>query len=460
MDSHSTALLGANKQDAFKRSSSSLSLPRDAFVAYLEWRSSRQKVLRQVPLSLLMYVLFAVGIVLRVRIGACFSFESQLVASVVKADNVTFVVKSPSDWYRWVNASLVQGILETSGPDGVPLPKTSLGRLANGVGLIVGGVRLLQTRRALVPCPLSTADLVSLYGAPCYGDDIVASDAFGNLTVAQQYGVERAFYPTTDDGYDGHAEYQLFLNPEEGTQALMTYISGLRAAGWIDHGTATVGVQIALLNGNVGLFGRVELLTEFTLGGGVLITNSVQSMPVDPYFASPWNVAFDVFFWGYSLYLLVGTVRRFVKALRSPRVQRLDGRWRKVSRVLWDYWRVLDIAATACLVCTLGVWYATVASLARIRDYIDRAHPRGPSDFSGGPSPLSSMLFDAHADFFMFKAWAIAMVRGLRTGRDVALAVPKWRLSFSFVKMRDVFFPSNKQHPILSFCSPSPRRSC
>jgi hypothetical protein len=391
------------------------SLPTDAFVAFLEWRSSRAKVLRQVPLSLLMYVLFAVGIVLRARVGASYSFESNLVASVVKADNTTFAVGSIGGWYAWVNKTLIQGVLPWTGPDGRPLPPEQTGRLANGAGLIIGGVRLVQTRWAPSPCPLDPPELATLYGRQCYGDPVTTGYGFGNLTAAGAAGVASAFLPTTVAGDEGEgAEYQLFLDPEEGQDALVAYVTGLRDAGWLDGGTASAGVQIALLNGNVGLFGRVELRADFSPGGAVSVTTSVQSTPVDPYYGpvGSWNVFFDLVLWGYWLYLFAGTLRRFGKTLRRRSVQaRSSTTAGRVLRVLLNYWRFIDIATTVTLLVTLGTWYSAVAQLARIRAEIADAHPVGPSSFAGGPSPLAGNLFDAHAAFWSFKSTAVVTVR-------------------------------------------------
>ena len=73
-------------------------LPLSTFNAYLAWRSSRAKVLRQVPCSLFMYILFVSGILLRARIATSYEFESQLLTSVVYAGD-GFAPSSATEWF-------------------------------------------------------------------------------------------------------------------------------------------------------------------------------------------------------------------------------------------------------------------------------------------------------------------------------------------------------------------------
>ena len=177
---------------------------------------------------------------------------------------------------------------------------------------------------------------------------------------------------------------------------------------------------MALLGGNVGLFARVELTALFTPGGAIQVVESVQSVPVDPYYGSLglWTILFDVVFVGYWLYLVSGTLRRLGKALYPAGVSATSGfssRNRltlgRVLRVLANYWRLLDITTTLSLIVTLGLWFTVVSKLDSIRDFIDNARPTGPPDFAGGPSPLSQQLFDAHATWMSWKASAVVMVR-------------------------------------------------
>ena len=235
-------------------------LPRSTFESYLSWRAGRAKVLRQVPCSLLMYILFCTGIILRARIATSYEFEYQLLNSVAYAGD-GYAPSSAMEWYDWVDGTLVQGVLAGSvaGP----------GRLANGLGLIIGGVRLVQTRRAAVTCPLSSSALTTLYGAPCYGEDTSTQGGFGNATAAAQYNVTSAFAASSVSG--DNPCFQLFLNPDDGTAVMTSLVNGLRAADWIDVGTQTASVQIALMNGNANLFGRVELTSTLTLGGSLQV---------------------------------------------------------------------------------------------------------------------------------------------------------------------------------------------
>ena len=326
-----------------------------------------------------MYVLFAWGIVWRARIGESYQFENQLLGTVVQAGD-GFAPGSISDWYDWVDGTLVQSVLPSTAPDGSELPPEALGRLSNGLGLIIGGVRLVQTRRAATPCPLGTGELSRLYGAVCYSDDTSLDSNFGNATAAAEYGVEGAFTASTVEGDGEGPKFQLFLNPQDGAETLSYLVNGLRASGWLDAGTQRVGVQIALLNGNVGLFGRVELTTTFTRGGLFDVGTTVQSVPVDPYYGAGENVLFDILFLLYWMYLLLGTARRLTKAMCGSEAPRYGSALSKLLAGLWNYWRLLDIATTLSLIITLGIWFDCVAKLSAIRNYIDNAEPTGPGE--------------------------------------------------------------------------------
>lgn len=390
-------------------------LPRAAFGAFLSWRSSRSKVLRQVPVSLALYVVFAVGMLLRARIADSYTFESSLLAGVVNAGD-GFAPSSAGDWFDWVDGTLVGSVLPATDYNGVDLAPARLGRLSNGLGLLLGGVRLLQTRRATVSCPMGSSQLNAVFGGACYGDDATTSEAFGNVTAADEAGVGSAFSAYTVDGDDEGARYQLFLNPEDGAAAMSGYVNGLRSAYWLDAGTMDASVQMALLNGNTGMFGRVELTASFTRGGLVEASTSVLSLPVDPYWGEPWsscNILFDMVTLLYFLYLAAGTLRRLAKAGCSAPGPLGARTWNALA----SYWRLLDVASVASLFATLVTWFHVVDLLARIRNSIDDANPTGPADFAGGPSALAQNLYDAHTAFASFKLSAVATVRRRGVGR-------------------------------------------
>lgn len=376
---------------------------RSDFVRFLQWRSQRSKVLRQVPVALFFYFVFCLAIVLRARVGVSYELESQLLSTVVNAGD-GFAPSTASDWYDFVDSTLVQAVLPWTSTDGSDLPPEQLGRLANGQALIIGGVRLVQTRRAPSPCELGSSALNALYGGACYSDDTSTSTPFGNLTLAAQLGVAGAFVASTVGGDDEGPKYQLFLNPQDGVDALSAAVNGLRAAGWLDGGSDSVSVQIAVLNGNIGLFGRVELTAAFTRGGLLEASSSVQSLPVDPYLNAGYNVLFDLVLLGMWLYLLIGTARRLAKATWGDGAPLRSVGWLGTARhVLWHYWRLLDVATTLSVIVTLGLWWTVVDRLSAIRVSIDNSDPDGPASFAGGPSPLAQNVLEAHAAFASFE---------------------------------------------------------
>lgn len=408
---------------------SGLSLSREAFTAYLEWRATRAKVLRQVPVSVLLYIAFAVGIVLRAQISQSYEFESRLVFGVVLGGKpgrgFDDYVSSTDGYFEWVDTVLSQTILPSTAPDGSLLPTEARGRLANSLGLIIGGIRLVQTRKVRSTCPLGSKALATLYGGDgvCHSDGAsTISEPFGNATAAAALGVTDAFAASIIAGGNEGAEYQWFLNPEDGPAVMSQQVRSLKASGWLDSGTSTAAVQIGLLNGNAGLFGRVALGAHFTDGGAVDVSTSIASTPVDPYLgdAGAVTILFDVAFAVYWLYLFIGTSRRLVKASceRSGAlgVGHSGGTsLRRLMRALCSYWRLLDVATTLTMLISISLWFDAVAKLASIRDAIDEAQPTGPSSFAGGPSPLSAQLSDAHQSFTSWKLSAVVMVRASGT---------------------------------------------
>lgn len=135
----------------------------------------------------------------------------------------------------------------------------------------------------------------------------------------------------------------------------------------------------------------------------------MQSTPIDPYYEAGYNVLFDMVLLLYWLYLLAGTSRRLAKAACGPGGD--GGIAQRLLGALWSYWRLLDLATTLSLICTMGTWWHAVGLLQSIRSFIDNAAPSGPSAFSGGPSPLAQDLDGVHAAFSSFKMSAIVTVR-------------------------------------------------
>lgn len=104
----------------------------------------------------------------------------------------------------WINAVI------GNRNDGVQLPPRLRGRVGSSM-LIVGGVRLSQTRTALGPCSL--AEVRSVYGS-CHTNTGPSLEPYGvaaNFVPADatNSNVTSAFYPSV---YDGKTSFQLWLD--------------------------------------------------------------------------------------------------------------------------------------------------------------------------------------------------------------------------------------------------------
>jgi hypothetical protein len=356
-------------------------------------------------MSVALYVLFIAFIALHAPTEPAYDFEWALRKDVGEAGG-GFGPTTGGEWFDWLNGALLPAVLPQEDYNQQPLPLERRGRIAQ-YGLVVAGIRLMQTRSAALSCGDSV--IATLYNDTCYPMDTTSVSPFGNLSLADEAGVGSAFRPSSVHGQDpdgfGGSVFQLFLNVEDDADTVAAYTTALQEARWLDEATKMVKVQLAVLNAQVGLFARVEFTATFTRGGRVDALTFVTSMPIEPY-AGPGGGALyllDVVMLGYVAYLLVGAVRRWVRAVRSH-----GSGWERFTKV-FGFWRVLDFGAVASLLACIVTWYMYVEQVTAIRSDIAAAHAT-PATYAGGPPSLHVSLYLAMNlmdNFKMAAVWAL-----------------------------------------------------
>jgi hypothetical protein len=378
------------------------SVSAEAMLRLLEGRRKRASHCRSVPASVLMWAAFVACIVTHVPSEQAYDFETALRTDVALATGDGFAVTSAGGWFQWMQSSFLDAVLPQEDYAGNPIPPQDRGRLAQ-YGLMVAGIRLLQTRSEAAPC--GDAATATLYNASCYPVGAVSTAPFGNLTLADELGVGSAFVASTIHGADPDGAaggvFQYFINVQDDREVTDAAVEGLKQAGWLDAATHAVKVQLAVLNAEVDSFARIEFAAYFTRGGRVETSVVLSSMPVAPYGSGrDWTYLLDALMFLYIAYLLVGTLKRTANILRAPvplatRLGRLLG-----------FWRILDYGAVGSLVACMATWFEYVKHINAIREGI-AASAATPATYAGGPPSLHVELYYAMDLMDTFKVAAV-----------------------------------------------------
>ena len=376
-------------------SKSSLSIPRERLVYVLSKRAERSAACSRVPLALLVYILTCYIIILHGHASTAYELESTLSQQVVGSFRDEVV--SANAWLDFFAG--------TGTADGVPDPNSGwinavVGNRDNGkaipagLGLrgrirdtikIIGGVHITQTRRSVTPCPV--AGIRSLYGS-CHGGVSTAPYGDPSAFVAGAINVTSAFFPSRAIGSRAAASplarappvssvFQLWLDVEKTRATNQGTVTQLDQAGWLDGSTASVRVEVAVVNGETGFLGRVALNAEFNVGGRVAADDVITSLPIDPYGMYPQLAVLDTFVVIYLVYLLCAMVFNAAHAAAEGRYS-----------ALLSYWSLLEYACAFTLLAAVVRYAAVVNSLGSI----GLSPTAGPTDYSGGCSACPATL--------------------------------------------------------------------
>lgn len=257
---------------------------------------------------------------------------------------------------------------------------------------------------------VAAAPLASLYGQECYPESgslsSYSSAAYGNATIAEEGGVSSAFVSVPSADGSGVPEFEWFIDSLSDTDTAGASITALSDAGWLDAATREAKVQVAILNGEVGSFARIEIAATFTRGSRVATSYEVTSVPSNPYTPGSHNYLYliDVVMILYWFYLLVGTARRLIAAMRAP-----GALCDRISS-LFSYWRLLDVSVVCSLLAVIITWASLCSKLASIRNNIASIADVNPASFTTGPTELQYQIFDASSSLRSFKIAGVITV--------------------------------------------------
>lgn len=257
---------------------------------------------------------------------------------------------------------------------------------------------------------------------------LVTLSAISNATRVVSVNVTTAFRPRTPAGLlGGQNPYLLASTVSTGpdrqlpnvndpfswtfdyySRSASESLATLQGAGWVDDATKRVNILFAVVNLELGYWGRVLISSVFTRGGRVTSSATVRSLPIDPYRAQPGLGFLDFLIAAYVVLYWVQTLQHLLKKVRRSRKALADGHgWASALRFMSEPWLILDVSTGVGFVVTMALWARAAATLAYTRAAIVGA--------SWEPASVADSTFVAHAwieaaarDFYDFKVLGTA----------------------------------------------------
>lgn len=399
---------------------SSLSVPREYFKNAIARRADRAAHCRYVPIAILTYVVACYLIILHGHVQPSNQISSALQAVVVNGWGAGFV-SSVTSQNAWVDYFAGDGASVT----GTPAPSTGWiatilpqvnngrtigalnkrGRVGSDFNVVLGGVRLSQTRRSARACSLQA--IRSVYGS-C-SDGPISTASFITLANSRYevtlpsdgtiVNVNTAFNASDDRAGRGKT-FQWILDSSALPEDNQMLITGLDSANWLDPLTDTVLVETVFLSGELGYYARVGLTSTFTSSGLVENTVAITVFPADPYATYPQLLVLDtfaIFFWIYLVFSMASRVLRDVSRKRP---------W----SVIFSLWRAYDVGAIVALLVAILQY----ANLLRDQKNIG-LDPQGViRNYQDGASNVTYNVIRCAAQFLEFKKTLVWVVRPAR----------------------------------------------
>jgi hypothetical protein len=402
-------------------------VPREYLIKVLQARSRRIKQCRSIPASILLYFVFIGAMLLHCRVEPAWQFESSLAEQLVTNTYFDpFTISSPTALYAWMRNSFLPVVLYD--PNGVPdsdddyarivkAPQMP-GRILNNYGLIIGGIRIVQTRASPISCPDTMFN--RLYNDTCYarGGKPSSSINFGDIELAKSFNIESAFQPSTSGGgllpdlvsaYDNGPFFQYYIDGFATLLDGQTVISNLEDSQFLDEGTTALAIQMSLYNGQTNYFGTVELAASFTQGGRVEPTFRFGSFSTNPYLGYEWTYILDISIILYGLYLLRSTLWRIYKGWRDTKGDIFS----KASHA-FQLWHVLDILATSFIWSAIILWADFNVRRSDARTKIINDPNASPISYASSThADTMTTIFGAFEVFAAFKisaSWALIVL--------------------------------------------------
>lgn len=347
-----------------------LSIPRARLLEVLHRRAERSASCARVPFALLMYAFTCYLIILHGHASTAYELESTLYQQAVGSGSgggFLQEVQSANSWLDYFAGDLasdptatlvadsgwINAVLSNRDDGALIADVDRRGRIRDTIK-IIGGVHLTQTRRELAPCGVK--GIRSLYGL-CHSGVSRAPFGSGSFTNGA-IDVSAAFRPspaTTNPGGNPNATgvFQYWLDVTATRATNQATLVQLDAAGWLDSATASVAVEFAVLNGEIGFVGRVALRAAFGAGGRVETSAAVTSLPIDPHGMYPQLRVLDTFAVIWLLYCATSLLHSVSAALAGGDYA-----------ALLSYWFLLDYVSTGALVAAVAQYGGVVGALA------------------------------------------------------------------------------------------------
>lgn len=248
-------------------------------------------------------------------------------------------------WYRQSdNCFVPSGMAEEEG-------KTrgfcSDGFISDGAG-DEGERRLLQT-------PGSTNASSKFLGFHPFVEDEngVSSDIYQRALKPEGVGGTGTDHPGAEAGAesDGSGKtFTVYMYEHEGLKVAQEKVDYLQKNGWIDYGTAWIGIRILIFNPDVHVFTHTSVNIWFPPSGAVIPEVVSQSFLPQPYMDNPGLIALDIL-WLFTLLCLLFTVfRGMYKAAANAE----PGSCRKFWKIPWNWVDIFTVlGGVAIIICFL-----------------------------------------------------------------------------------------------------------
>lgn len=219
--------------------------------------------------------------------------------------------------------------------------------------VIVGGIRVTQRRGTLAPCPRAANLISKVYAGSCVHDSTDGlSYPLNVMNASSMAGIDNHFKPFTVTGDSSGPGFHFFMNAYDESSYSAGALKEAIGLGWIDRQTTQLMTQTLFLNPDVGYVAQVSYDAKVTRGGRMAYKTSLQSISLDKYVESGGLYLLNIFMIFYSVYLLLGVLKRLIRIFCIRKGLSNENRWAS----LFSWGMVLDLGSFIALVTAMGEW--------------------------------------------------------------------------------------------------------
>lgn len=191
-------------------------------------------------------------------------------------------IATMSNYWNWLEKTLVPAVYQSKWYNGDDL-EYDMGHTIRLQTKIVGGFRLLQTRRAATNassmCYNSTFS--SLIPVCLSANEYESTEPFGNISLQNRTMLDMFNYTEDESGIEGF-KTDFGWSTSRGKDEIAK-LESIKKHRWLDGYTKTVDVDLTLYNHNLKLWTCVRYRIEFDLAGGIKPTELTRILNMQPY---------------------------------------------------------------------------------------------------------------------------------------------------------------------------------